>query len=149
MASEREELGERIDEIVRRLRERLEAEPDVLFAYLFGSVARGRAGPLSDVDVAVMVKDGVDLARRHLDLIGAVSEAVGSDGADVVLLNEAPISLAFRVIRDGVVILSLDEKARIRHKAMVIDRYIDMAPMRKELARGLRHRLEEGRFGRP
>lgn len=29
--------------------------PDVILAYLFGSHARGQAGPLSDIDVAVLV----------------------------------------------------------------------------------------------
>ena len=39
--------------VVERLREELERWPEVLDAYLFGSVARGEAQPHSDVDVAV------------------------------------------------------------------------------------------------
>ena len=34
-------------------------QPEVVVAYLFGSVARGRANHLSDVDIAVL------LGRRH------------------------------------------------------------------------------------
>ena len=40
-------------EILQKLSTALESEPDIAFAYLFGSVAKGRSGPLSDVDVAV------------------------------------------------------------------------------------------------
>lgn len=42
-----------MQEILLKLSRALDTEPDVAFAYLFGSMAKGRSGPLSDVDVAV------------------------------------------------------------------------------------------------
>lgn len=131
-----------------RLAGALAGEPDVLAAYLFGSAARGTAGPLSDVDVAVLLAEGADLHQRHLELISLVAGIVGPERADVVLLNEAPAALGFRVIRDGRVLTSRDERARIAHWVRTVDRYIDMAPMRRVLDEGLRHRIAEGRFGR-
>ena len=80
-------------------------------------------------------------------LIGAVAELVG-ERTDVVLLNDAPVSLAYRVVRDGEIILCRDDRARAEHKLLTITKYIDMEPMRRTLAEGLRHRIEEGRFGR-
>ena len=47
--------------------------PGVLFAYLFGSQATGRAGPLSDVDVAVYLDDSVDALESKLALVDLVS----------------------------------------------------------------------------
>jgi len=132
-----------------RLRAALGRHEDVLVAYLFGSTARGTAGPMSDVDVAVLVKDEYDLAQRRLDLIGDVSSIVGSERADVVLLNEAPVSLAYRVLRDGRLIVCRDEQARVRHFVETVDRYLDMAPFREALSSGVGHRVQEGRFGRP
>ena len=41
----------------RALAELFERQPDVVAAYLFGSQARGDAGPLSDVDSAVWLDD--------------------------------------------------------------------------------------------
>jgi uncharacterized protein len=137
-----------VDELIERLRSRLDREPDLLVAYLFGSRARGSAGPRSDVDVAVLLRGNGDFFQRRLDLIGAVSEVVGSDRADVITLNDAPVSLAYRVVRDGQVILSRDERSRIEHKVRTIDRYLDMEPMRKTLQEGTKHRIQEGRFGR-
>lgn len=136
-------------EVAARIRARLEAEPDVLVAYLFGSEARGTAGRRSDVDVAVLLREDADVARRHLELIAAAGEAIGGRDADVVVLNEAPAALGYRVLRDGHLLLSRDERARVAHWVRTIDRYLDMAPMRRTLAEGLRHRLAEGRFGRP
>jgi uncharacterized protein len=65
-----------------------------------------------------------------------------------VLLNDAPVSLVYRVVRDGEIILCRDDRARAEHKLRTITKYIDMEPMRRTLAEGLRHRIEEGRFGR-
>lgn len=130
------------------LRSRLAGERDLVVVYLFGSVARGSAGPLSDVDVGVLLIDGWEPAR-HLELIGAVGEVTGERRADVVVLNEAPVALAYRVLRDGRILVVNDEQARIRHWVEVVDRYLDMAPMRRTLELGLKNRLEEGRFGRP
>jgi len=135
-------------DLVRRLRTRLEREPDIVFAYLFGSQARGKTGPLSDVDVAVMVAPEEDGLDQHLRMIRAVAEVVGSERADVVILNRAPVALAHRVLRDGRVILSRDDRARIEHWVRTVDRYLDMAPLRRALEEGLKHRLEEGRLGR-
>lgn len=123
---------------------RLGAEQDVVVAYLFGSMARGTQRPGSDRDVAVLVAGGADPHQRQLDLSAALGE-----GVDVVVLNVAPVTLAYRVVRDGVLLVCRDETARVRHRAETISRYLDTAPLRRALDAGLRHRLREGRFGRP
>ncbi len=53
--------GEVLDEIVRRLIEAY--EPERIF--LFGSMARGDAGPDSDYDLLVIVPDDAPLERRR------------------------------------------------------------------------------------
>ncbi|MGH3575187.1 MAG: nucleotidyltransferase domain-containing protein, partial [Pseudonocardiaceae bacterium] len=42
-------------DLTERLRRLLIGAPGVLVAYLYGSHARGRAGPLSDVDAALLL----------------------------------------------------------------------------------------------
>jgi predicted nucleotidyltransferase len=128
----------------QELAARLAAEPDVLVAYLFGSRARGTARPGSDVDVAVLLAEDADAHGRQLELMATLGQ-----GVDVVVLNQAPVALAYRVLRDGVLLVRRDERARVEHWARTVDRYLDSAPLRRALERGLRHRLEEGRFGRP
>lgn len=126
---------------------RLAGEADVLVAYLFGSQARGTPTALSDVDVAVLLAPGWSF-DRHLELIDVIGEVVSPARADVVVLNNAPVALGYRVLRDGRPLVVNDESARVRHWVETVDRYLDMAPLRRTLERGLRHRLEEGRFGR-
>jgi hypothetical protein len=54
-----------------------------------------------------------------------------------------------RAIRDAVRLVERDRAERVRLEARAIIDYLDTQPLRDEMARGLRHRIEEGRFGRP
>lgn len=125
----------------------LAREDDVLGAYLFGSTARGTAGPRSDVDVAVLLREPVP-TDRALRLQALLRPVVAPRPLDLVVLNGAPASLAYRVLRDGTRLLEVDRTAMARHREETIRRYLDLAPLRRELARGVRDRVAEGRFGR-
>jgi predicted nucleotidyltransferase len=133
-------------DLTERLRRLLAGAPGVLVAYLYGSHARGRAGPLSDVDVALLLDR--DDEERRLELTAAIAHAVAPARADVVILNDAPLALAYRVLRDGVILNSRDDRARVAHWVRTVDRYLDMAPARRLMAAGTHNRLREGRFGR-
>ncbi len=137
-----------LEDLEDRLRAALERHPEVLVAYLFGSAARGRSRPGSDVDVAVLLADGADGLELRLGLLGDLAAAAGTDELDLVVLNEAPNELAFRVLRDGRVLVCRDERARVRHRVRTILDHLDLEPLRRIVARGLARRLAEGTFGR-
>ncbi len=59
------------------------------------------------------------------------------------------MALAYRVLREGRVLLCRDEEARIEHWVRTVVRYLDMEPFFRTLEEGVRHRILEGRFGRP
>lgn len=92
-----------VTELEDRLRTALERHPEVLVAYLFGSAARGRPGPLSDVDVAVLLAEDREGAGRALDLIGDLAAAAATDDVDLVVLNEAPRASAAASRRERMV----------------------------------------------
>lgn len=135
-------------DLVEGLRAALTDQPDVVAAYLFGSHARGVARPASDVDVAVLF-DRPPAPDRRLSLLADLATAACGRRPDLVVLNDAPAALAYRVLRDGVLLVASDDVRRIRHHVHTLDRYFDMAPARRTLAAGTRHRIQEGRFGRP
>jgi predicted nucleotidyltransferase len=76
-----------------RLAERLEAEPSIRFALVFGSARDGLLPTdRSDLDIALYLDRPPDLDER-LRLIGLIQDNVGFDEVDVVFLNvtEDPI----------------------------------------------------------
>lgn len=123
----------------------------VIAAMLIGSQGRAAAGPLSDVDIGVWHVPGLDPSaklRLRLALARAASEALKTDEVDVVLLNGSSPLMRHRAIRDGRRLLERDRAIRVELEARALLDYLDTAPLRAELASGLRHRIEEGRFGR-
>ena len=113
----------------------LASEPNALYALVFGSIARGSARPESDVDVAV----GFAKAPSALeigDLVSRLECACGRD-VDIVLLDEAPLALAYRVFHDGIVVLDRDHAALVRRKARAILEYLDWKPLEDILTRGV------------
>jgi predicted nucleotidyltransferase len=87
------------------LRTVIETGPELRFAVLFGSAARAHAGrgvwgPDSDVDVGVWPQHALTLADEN-DLASRLEAATGRR-VDLVRLDLASPSLAFRVARDAV-----------------------------------------------
>ena len=104
-----------MDAVEGTLREHLgRAKPDIVAAWLFGSVARGRSGPESDVDLAVLTAGDppATLEGLHADLAAELGRAVGRE-VDVVVVNRASPDLVHRVLRDGKLLLDRDRSSRI------------------------------------
>lgn len=123
----------------------------VVAAMLIGSQARAAAGPLSDIDIGVWHEPDLRPEQRlglRLELAATAAAAVGTDEIDVVLLNRATPLMRHRAIRDARRLVERDARARVRFEARAIIDYLDTKPLREELAKGVRHRIEEGRFGR-
>jgi uncharacterized protein len=88
--------------LLSRLRRALRTEPNVAFAAVFGSVARGQDHDSSDVDLLVKLRD--DEAFRAGDLEARLTMAVARDVQVVRLQRADPVLLA-EVLRDGRVLV--------------------------------------------
>ena len=119
-------------ELIAGLREALAAAgEDIVCAYLFGSHARGDAGTMSDIDVAVLFRRAppANLDGLRFDLAGTL-EARLHRPVDLVILNHAPADLVHRVLRDGILVAENDRSSRIRFEVIARNQYFDMAPLR-------------------
>ena len=124
------------------------ADSPVLFAYLFGSVAAGRNGPHSDVDVAVYLEPSVDADRfldLRLSLAGRVAEASGLGNVDLLILNEAPLRVLGRAIQERVVLYSRDEPARVRFESRCLREFFDFEIHARALDRKFLQDVADGR----
>lgn len=86
------------DDLALRLGRALARKEGVRLALLFGSRARGRAQPSSDIDLAIDAP-GVDLQA----LAGALSLELGGE-VDIVALRDATIPLLEGLICDGILV---------------------------------------------
>ncbi len=134
-------------EEMQRLAHYLADQPDVLVAYLFGSNARGGATPLSDVDIAVLAPKTISRDQAfelRLALIDGLQGLLHREALDVVVLNEVPLALRYRVLRDGMVLACRDEQVRILYQADTISRYLDFKPVIERHERAILERARRG-----
>ncbi|HEY9420039.1 MAG TPA: nucleotidyltransferase domain-containing protein [Thermoanaerobaculia bacterium] len=138
-----------VEGLAGELREVLARDERVDCAWLFGSAARGEAGPLSDVDVAVLLSPSVAPQKRL-----AVAAALWEDlerrcpRVDLVILEEAPPALRHRVFRDGILLVERDERRRVAFESRAIQEYLDFQHLAEIYDRSLIARAAEGRLGR-
>lgn len=131
--------------------EYLAAQPDVVAAYLFGSVAEGRARSQSDVDVAVLLAADLDEEARfdrRLRIGWEVERIIGRQ-TDLVVLNDAPPLLQHQVLKHGRLIFERDRAARVEFEVRAGKIYADLKPMYDFHARDLLQKIKEvGLVGR-
>jgi len=109
------------------LQRRFASEEHVILAYLFGSQANGTAGPQSDYDIALLVRQpSLALQARLAHEIGII---LGTDRVDVVLLNRAPVELAYAVIAQGQLLYQRSVAERVEFEAKVLSLYGDYLPI--------------------
>lgn len=134
-----EQRQQRSNRILTRLREALPAvlsKHPVEAAYVFGSVARGVATPLSDVDIALLLTNSLPAYERlnlELAIQGAVENLAGLDTVDVRSLNDAPLLVKGRIVQQGVLIFERDRASRVAFEVATRKRYFDFAPIAHRL----------------
>jgi len=121
----REPLPADIMERLPKARRVLEEAPEAVFAYLFGGLARGAPKPLSDVDIAVYLRDGSPAAEAKLALFDSLSDALGTAELDLVVLNSAPISLAGRILQGRRILVDKDPFLRHRYESAKLREFFD------------------------
>lgn len=129
--------------ILQALRGVIDAEPAIRVAYLFGSCARGDFGPTSDVDVALLADQRIDLTE--LAAIGARIGTVVDRPVDVVDLRSAPPLLCRQVVAEGEVLTARDPLLRFDFEQEAVRRCEDTRPLRAQQQLLLRERLAHGR----
>ncbi len=92
---------------------------DVISIYLFGSYARGREKPFSDIDICV-------IADKHANRDEILSHS--SKKIDISIFHDLPMSMRFRVIKEGKLLFSRDELKLHRIIVATIRSYLDFKP---------------------
>lgn len=110
------------------MRRLLEGEEDVVLGYLFGSHAAGLEGPLSDVDVAVLLDGRLSKAKRfelRLKLIRRLSSLLRTDKVDVIVMNDVPVTLNYEIIKHGKALVVRDDELKLEAESKILSMYLD------------------------
>jgi uncharacterized protein len=125
MRRHKQPLPANIHTRLKQAQEVLANNPQVIFAYLFGGLSQGEPKPLSDVDIAVYLEDGANALTTKLQLIGAITHVLGIDEVDVVILNEAPLSLVGRIQQSAQVLVDKDHNRRLAYESLIRREFAD------------------------
>jgi predicted nucleotidyltransferase len=124
----------------------LKTQPDIVAAYLFGSLAQGRATPHSDIDIAVLLKrvpkqlgGATDRQLRLMDDFRRFADRE----VDVVILNIAPPLLQNQVLLYGRLFYERKRDDRIAFEVRAGKIYDDLAPMNAFFTRVLFQDIKE------
>ncbi len=121
-------------------------QPQVVLAYLFGSYGRGAAHAHSDVDVAVLLapSEELDYFAVRLKLMGELSSLLQRNEIDVAILNQTPLTLNYRVVREGRLLHCADDDQRIQFVWQTTMRYLDFEPFLRLYEQTLINKAKQG-----
>ncbi len=113
--AEKEKVKEIISNILKR-------KDEILFSYILGSFLENG---FRDIDVAVYLKDEGRFLKYELSLEREIEDAINFP-VDVRILNHAPLSFRFNVIKNGLLLFSKDEKIVCDFESLSIVEYHDL-----------------------
>ena len=119
----------RIPDVKRVLLE----DENIIFAYLFGGLARGILKPLSDVDISVYVKDIGNLPEYKLKLFDALTEILRTNEMDIVILNTAPVILSGKILQNKQSLVDKNPPLRHAYESLTLRKYFDFTVKEKAL----------------
>jgi predicted nucleotidyltransferase len=142
-------MDEPCDPRFKDLSATLEQDGNLAAIYLFGSHARGTASGVSDIDIGLLFRSNIEESRffsLRLDYIARIMELLRTDHVDAVVLNSAPLHLAYEVVSHGILLLDRDPRQRAAFEADRIGRFLDIKPFLAVQHRALQEHLRKGTF---
>jgi len=129
-------LPKNIDSLLPKASTYLQGRPDIVFAYLFGGLARGKKLPLSDVDIAVYLSEDADPVKTKMDILGDLMSILQTDEIDLVVLNFAPLPLRMRVLQQKRTIADKVPLERHQYESLTMRLYFDFAKKEMDILEG-------------
>jgi len=120
----------RKEQIVKEISSQLNKRKTVIFSYIFGSFVTD--DKFSDIDIGVFCTEKI--SKEPLDFEFELEEEIKSltkFPVDVRVINHAPLSFVYRVVKEGILIADKDIGKRTDFEGMIFKKYMDFAIYRK------------------
>jgi predicted nucleotidyltransferase len=116
------------------------AHPEIAVAYVFGSVARGKARPDSDLDIGIVYRrfdrSGALHGRIAPALAHAIGRELGIEAVDVVDLEAQGPFFCHHVLLESRIVYEADSDRRVDFESDAIVRGLDFRPTWELATRG-------------
>jgi uncharacterized protein len=122
-----QQLPDNIETLIPKVASYLNSNTHIIFAYLFGSLAKGKYQPLSDVDIAVYLKQGVNVIEDKLAILEKIIDILQTDEVDLVILNAANLPLVNNVLKNKKIIVDKEPFARHIFESLAMRKYFDFS----------------------
>ncbi len=122
---EKEKIFDSIKNILIKL-------PEIIFAYVHGSFTEKKG--FGDIDLAVFLKDDEisdQILKYEIELEIKLEESIKYP-LDVRVLNNAPLSFKYNVIKRGTLLFEKEADSRVDFETKTLNFYFDFAPFRKQ-----------------
>jgi len=136
------------NKVLNTVKNILKKEPNIEFAFLFGSYAKGEETEFSDIDIAIYTKeqkDKYDNIKFEFEIETKLSEKIPLQKFDVRTLNYAPIVIVGKIINEGKLLFAQNETFLTDYIVRNRIKYMDYMIVYKPL---LEQRYEELLNGR-
>jgi predicted nucleotidyltransferase len=120
-------LPDNIEHLLPVAQAYMKSRKDVLFAYLFGGLARGKPSPLSDVDIAIYLSEDAGALEKKMEILGKLIELLATDEIDLVILNSAPLTLRMKILETKKVIVDNAPFLRHHYESLTMREYFDFS----------------------
>lgn len=87
------------EKLIQKLKDYFEKRDDIVMAFLFGSQAKGYARRVSDWDIGIYLAE--ENWEKERGIWGDIERIVQAE-VDLVVLNRAPASIAWNILRAGI-----------------------------------------------
>jgi hypothetical protein len=133
---------------ITALQQRLIQYPEIIAAYLFGSVMTGKITPMSDVDIAILLEEPTPYRRELLISFEVMSDVqkIFHRAGDVKVLNRLKdLPFLHEVLSTGKLIYERDRESHRAFVAHAIIAYLDFLPAYEIAVRNYARSLKRGK----
>lgn len=125
----------------------LNRHPEIIAAYVYGSALTGKLTPMSDVDVAVLFREEVSLAKEleiNGDLMETIQRNFNREG-DIRFLNRIrDLPFLHEVLSTGKLIFEADRDRHRAYVAQIVIAYLDFLPFYQKALQNYSASLKRG-----
>ena len=100
----KQKLSNNRQRIIEHLVEELSKDPNIIFAYMFGSFTL-KSIPHRDIDVGIFLKESTSplMGEKYEINLAVTLEKLFACHVDVVILNQAPLSIQYHITREKLI----------------------------------------------